>query len=79
MLTILTFIFFKFFSKTSYFFRLSEENFQKIPESVTEIGYCAFEDIDTVYYNGTAEGSPWEAKQHIKKQKSFQKQQPFGT
>ena len=32
-----------------------------IPNSVTTIGLEAFNGITTVYYGGTAEGSPWGA------------------
>ena len=37
-----------------------------IPDSVKIIGDNAFFGIDTVYYNGSAEGSPWGAEHHIK-------------
>ena len=37
-----------------------------IPNSVKIIGNNAFLGIDTIYYNGTAEGAPWGAKHHIK-------------
>ena len=41
-----------------------------IPDSVTEIafsvttGYDAFAGVDTIYYNGSASGSPWGARHH---------------
>ena len=37
-----------------------------IPESVTSIDANTFSGIETVYYGGTATGSPWGAKQHIR-------------
>ena len=37
----------------------------EIPDSVTEIGEDAFKGIDTVYYSGSAQGSPWGAENHF--------------
>ncbi|MCQ2232943.1 MAG: leucine-rich repeat domain-containing protein, partial [Paludibacteraceae bacterium] len=37
-----------------------------IPSSVTSIGNSAFSGADTIYYAGTATGSPWGAKRHIR-------------
>ena len=37
-----------------------------IPSSVTSIGNNAFEDINTVYYDGEADDSPWGAENHFK-------------
>lgn len=34
-----------------------------IPESVTSIGTDAFYDVNHIYYNATATGSPWGLKQ----------------
>ena len=33
-----------------------------IPESVTSIGYAAFYNVQNVEYNGSATGSPWDAR-----------------
>ena len=38
-----------------------------IPNSVIEIGAYAFNEVEKVYYNGKAKGSPWGAKNLIKK------------
>ena len=38
-----------------------------IPDSVIEIGEYAFNEVEKVYYNGKAKGSPWGAKNLIKK------------
>ena len=38
-----------------------------IPNSVIEIGEYAFNEVEKVYYNGKAKGSPWGAKNLIKK------------
>ena len=37
-----------------------------VPNSVIKIDDHAFEGIDHIYYKGTAEGSPWGAKNHNK-------------
>lgn len=33
-----------------------------IPDSISEIGSTCFKNVNHLYYNGTAEGSPWGAK-----------------
>lgn len=38
-----------------------------IPNSVIEIGAYAFNEVEKVYYNGKAKGSPWGAKNLVKK------------
>lgn len=35
----------------------------RVPSSVSSIGYNAFYDISTIYYSGSASGSPWGAYQ----------------
>ena len=37
-----------------------------IPDSIYNIGKNTFNGFETVYYTGTATGSPWGAKRHIK-------------
>ena len=37
-----------------------------IPATVDTIGAYAFQGLDTIYYAGTASGSPWSAKKHVK-------------
>ena len=37
-----------------------------IPSSVTSIGYNAFYGIDIIYYNGSASGEPWGAKNIVR-------------
>ena len=43
------------------FYECSSLTSVEIPNSVTSIGNAAFEDIDVVYYSGSATGAPWGA------------------
>ena len=50
----------------SAFYNNTEVAKVTIPESVTNIGKAAFYGIDAIDYYGSATGSPWGAKRHIK-------------
>lgn len=52
--------------KTQLVAYLGNDSAVIVPKSVTSIGRNTFNGFETVYYAGTASGSPWSAKKHIK-------------
>ena len=53
-------------AKTKLVAYIGTDSVVDIPESVTSIDANTFNGSETVYYAGTATGSPWGAKEHIK-------------
>ena len=53
-------------AKTKLVAYIGTDSIVDIPESVTSINANTFNGFETVYYGGTATGSPWGAKQHIR-------------
>ena len=54
------------FVESNAFYNCSGIISLSIPETVAVIGDSAFYGIDTVYYGGSAQGTPWGAERHIR-------------
>ncbi len=52
--------------ESSAFYNCSGIISLSVPETVAVIGDSAFYGIDTVYYGGSAQGTPWGAERHIR-------------